>query len=641
MKKRVLCLMSVAAMAAACTLSFAACGKGSESEVRFLAYGDQATQDMYKAVAEVYNETQGKKDGITVKASTKDEGSYTNMLQVTLTGRTAPDVFISTDVHFKTRVEMNMTANMTEYVNKAVQNGTLDLSPVYENTVTRFRYNKELSMSAEDGDTYGLPFDSSPSAMFYNKTALQARGVIVISVPQDKMTEWNAGTYTDLNGKKKSDFSALSEIQVPAKGFFRDDANTRKTENGEPAWTEPAAGTVLVFNDQIPMNWDEVEDIGFLMTKSKNTQKPTTDEGYYTTWWYNYGWSVGGDCVEDVSGNGSWVYSHGDRSANYIVNEGKTYTGAISGKTYSAGETIDFLDKMNVSKGDEITPDNKGGYKVNGTQLGTVSTALTEDSAIRADVKDKAEDGTLTQLPSIREAFTRFCYLAPGKGVKPLGICPNPANFASGDAIRYFTSGRVAFCVETSDCIPTIVRLAGNSFEWAVAPLPVYKTYAEPSSELQSEYGNKADAYNTAVEKQGKYAGHSECTALVINEKSSKKENAFKFIEWMVGPEGQAAKASYGYMPNQPTGATGFFEKYDADGKRKLDTFVKAQNFETPGDWWYLANDQWILTWAVPLNSELREGTISLDDYFTTYIGEANDSVKSYGNWDNGLNLVK
>ena len=615
-------------------------GDGGVQEIRFMAYGDKTAQDMYEALVEEYNETQGKEDGITVMGTVKTEGDYTSMLQITLTGETAPDVFISTDSHFKSRVAMDMAADLTEYVNNGVQNGTLDLDSIYKNTVTRFQYNKELNMSGDQEDYYGLPFDTYPSALYYNKTALEGRGVTVISVPAEDMDAWNQGSIADQNGVKKSDLAALSGINVPAKGFFRDDAHTRKTESGEAAWVEPAAGTVMVFNDQIPMNWDEVEDIGYLMTKVKNTgSQPATDEGYYTAWWFAYGWSVGGDCLEDVSGNGSWVYSHGDRSANYIVNEGQTYTGVITGKTYEAGETLEFLDKMNVQKGDAVTPDNKGGYQVNGQALGTALT-ITENDSIRDEVKAKAADGTLTELPSVREAFTRFCNLS-GKDANALGICPNPANFSSGDAMRYFTSGRVAFMAETSDCVPNILRLTGDNFEWAAAPLPVYKTYTEPSGELQAEYGDKADAYNTVAARQGKQVGHSECTALLINERSEKKESAFKFVEWMVGPKGQAAKAEHGFIPNQESVQSSFYEKYDTDGKRKLDTFVKALSYETPGDWWYLPNDQWITVWSVPLNTELREAKITLDDYFQTYINEANNSVRTYGNWENGMDKVK
>ena len=636
-RKNIIAGIALSFVMLASVFPLAACGgrTASDSEIRFLAYGDQATQDMYIAVAEKYNQTQGKKDGISVDAAAKSESDYTTMLQVTLTGKTAPDVFISTDVHFKTRVEMNMAANMTEYV----QNGSIDFDSMYESTYTRFRYDKESKMSKDDGDTYGLPFDTSASAMFYNKTALTARGVIVISVEAEDMEKWNNNEIADLNGKRKSDYAALNTIDVPAKGFFRDDAHTRKTQSGEAGWTEPNAGTVMVFNDRIPMNWDEVEDVGYLMTKSKNQAKPTTDEGYYTTWWYNYGWSVGGDCLEDVSGNGSWVYSHGDWQENYIVNEGKTYTGVITGKEYVAGETIEFLDKLDVKKGDKVTADNKGGYKVNGKSLGAANGKLTNDSATRPEVKEKVKDGTLSALPSVREAFTRFCNLS-GKDSSALGICPNPAQFQSGDAIRYFTSGRVAFCVETSDCVPTIVRLVGENFDWAVAPLPVYKTYTEPSDEIELKYGDKADAYNTTVETRGKTAGHSESTALCINERSKKKDKAYKFIEWMVGPEGQKAKAEYGYMANHSSAQSDYYAKYDSDGTKKLKTFVDALSFETPGDWWYLANDQWILVWSVPLNSEVREAKLTLSEYFATYIGAANEAVKSYGNWDNGLDTI-
>lgn len=49
----------------------------------------------------------------------------------------------------------------------------------------------------------------------------------------------------------------------------------------------------------------------------------------------------------------------------------------------------------------------------------------------------------------------------------------------------------------------------------------------------------------------------------------------------------------------------------------------------------------WIDVWANPLNSSVRYGKMTLDEYFKVYIERGNNTVRSYGNWDNGLNKVK
>mgnify|MGYP004522693945 CR=1 FL=1 len=622
----------------------AATGCGGDSDnatgkIRFWAYGDQTVKDAMTAMVEKYNSGQGKKDGVTVSYSHKIEDSYISLIEQNATSKNGPDVYYAWDRLFKKWTAADMTVNLTDYVNAAVADGSLNLDTIWKSTVSRFRYNKELNMSGDTESIYGLPVDTSPTVLYYNRTALRARGVTVISVAAEDMAKWNAGEIGDKYGLKKSDVAELKDINVPAKGFFRNDNGTRKTEQGGTSWQEPAPGTVMVFNEQIAMNWDEIEDIGFLMTNKKNNVKPTTEFGYFTEWWFNYGWSVGGDCVVDLSGNGSWAYSHGDWSENYIVNEGKTFKGHITGKTYQAGETLDFLDKIQCEVNDDIKPDNKGAYTVNGVALGAAG-EITNDSATRDSVKAAVADGTLTPLPSIREAFTRFACLA-GTGSSGLAICPYPSAFSTTTSIQYFTGGKVAFIVERGFQLPIVDEYVGNNFEWAVAPLPVYKEYTEPSADLKAQYADKADAYNTEVAREGKIAGHSESTALVIREKSTMKEQAWKFIRWMVGEEAQAVKASYGFIPNQESQIQGFYDKLDAKNTKNLNTFVNAAKYETPGDWWYMIDRDWIDVWANPLNSQVRYGKMTLEEYFNTYIERGNSTVKTYGNWDNGLDKVK
>ena len=642
MKKRIFSLLLVIALACVPIIA-TGCSPKDESatgKIRFWAYGDQTVKDAMTAMVEAYNNGQGKTDGVTVSYSHREESSYISMIEQNATSKNGPDVYYAWDRLFKKWTAADMTVDLTDYVKADEEAGNIDINGIWKSTVSRFRYNKELNMSGDNESIYGLPIDTSPTVLYYNKTALLDRGVTVISVAEEDMAKWNNNEIGDKYGKKKSDFAALSGITVPAKGFFRNDNGTRKTEQGGTAWQEPIRDTVMVFNEQIAMNWDEIEDIGFLMTSKKNVVKPSTDYGYFTEWWFNYGWSVGGDCVVDLSGNGSWAYSHGDWSENYIVNEGKTFTGAITGKTYQAGETLDFLDKIQCKVGDVIEPDNKGGYTVNGVALGSFNNLITNDSATRDTVKAAVEDGTLTPLPSIREAFSRFAVLA-GETASGLNICPYPSAFSTTSSIQYFTGGKVAFIVERGFQLPVVDEYVAGKFDWGVAPLPVYKEYTEPSDDLKSMYNDKANAYNTEVKREGKIAGHSESTALVIRQKSTMHEQAYKFIRWMVSEEAQGIKAQYGFIPNQETQIDKFYNKLDPDGTKNLAAFVNAAKYETPGDWWYMVDRDWIDIWANPLNSKVRYGQMTLQQYFDTFISQGNNTVHSYGNWDNDLNKVK
>ena len=654
MKKKILSIM-LAIVLAIGTLGLVACGgsgapgldddKDTTTTIKFWFYGDLTATNAYEAMVEAYNKGQGLKDGVKVTPSVKPEDGYVTTIQTSMSTKSGPDVYFAWDRYYKEWTAAGMTTNLQSYVDAAEADGSLDISSIWTSTVDRFRYNKELNLSSPTEDIWGLPIDTSPTALYYNRNAIEAVGVKVISVPADKLAAWNAGGVEDAYGNTKEELGIT--VNVPAKGYFRNDGNVYVGGEGAKAWVKPTASTLLVFNDQIAMSWDEIEDIGHLLTKNGGINNAaTTQYGYFTEWWFNFGWSVGGDCVEDMSGNGSWTYSHGDYSANYIVNEGHTFTGAITGKVYQAGETLDFLDKLDVQVGDELASDDLGGYykgghynaageyDMAGASLigGEWNGQITSDQNIRASVKNAAtgSDPALTQLPSIREAFTRFTRLAGIKG-RDLNICPYPSSFGGGSSsIQYFTDGKLGFIVERGFNVALVDEFVANQFTWAMAPLPVYKTYTEPTN-----------PFCDTVAKQGRIAGHSESTALVIRAKSEKKDASFKFIKWMVGPEAQEIKAKHGFIPNQITEADHFYKALDPSGKRNLNAFIDACEYETPGDWWYMVNKDWIDVWGSPLNSQVRYGTMDLDDFFDTYIKNANAEVEVFGNYTNGLGAVK
>ncbi len=648
MKKRILGVLLAVLLA----FSFVACGgdgdgggSGKTTTVKLWYYGDDAQLQAYEAMIDNYNKGQGKIDNIKISAQFKgaDSNVYnTSVLTAQSSEKSGPDVYFVWERFFKSWVQQGYTVNLNDYVAAAEADGTLNTSEMYKSSVERFRYDKALNISGPNEDIYGLPIDTSPTALFYNKDAMKNAGIKVISVAEEDLDAWNAGGVEDKYGNTKEALGIT--IDVPKKGYFRSGTPFQGGEGKtKSVWTVPATGEVLIFNDQIAMNWDEVEDIGFLLT---GNSAAGTDYGFYTEWWFAYGWSVGGDCVEDMSGNGSYVYSHGDYSANYIVKEGQTYTGRVTGRVYQAGETLEFLDKMNVNDGDQLYPDQKGGYKVGGSYSssdvytggtllgGEWNGELTSEQTIHASVKEAATgaNAKLIKLPSIREAFTRFTRLAGKTDDNGLGLCPNTTQMSTS-SIQYFTDGDLGLILERADKIPLVESYA--RFEWATAPLPRYKQYVNPT-----------DPMDDTVAVLGKEAGHSEGIALVIRPKSKVKDQAFKVMTWLVGPEAQAIKAEYGLVPNQSTetGTNAFLSKLDPNGDHNAQIFLDASVFEDPGDWWYLEDKDWIDIWATPLNNQVRQGTMTLNDYFNTYIATSNNTVMMYGNYgglaDDGKNYA-
>ncbi len=609
MRKKFLCVLLSLVLGASL---LCACGGNTGSgtgTVKFWVYGDESELEIYTLMTEEFNKTYGKENDITVDISTKPPGNYESLIQTVSTSKSGPDVFLVIEDNFKKWINMGFLADMTSYLDAVTD---IDISDVYATTVDRLRYNIDKNTSNAADPLYGLPLDTKPSAIYYNETMFEKAGIIVISVDEENMDAWNKGEIADNRGKKKSDFPKLSNVTVPKKGYYRS-RNPYTTDTG---FIMPASDEVLVFNNRIAMNWDEVEDLAMIFTPAEqyNPEAGTkfgTDYGYFTEWWFNYGWSVGGDCLTDLSGEGDWNFSLLDASPNYYVTQ-DGFKGEYSGKTYVKGETLSHLDKYDVPLGQLMQADDEGGYTYNGNKIG-----------IRAAVTAAAESGALIALPSTREAFTRYLKLgaetdADIEGEGGLGISPNPLTFSTRTRMNYFYSGKMAMLVDYSSYMATVSEQAEKrGFKWDVAPLVVYKQYVDPLD---------PDCDETVV--VGKKAGQSNSKAMVSRVNAQNKEAAAKFMKWMASKSGQAIRAEHGHFPNQSSLIASV--KFPGYAPANVKAFSEALNWQGAGDWWYMPDYEWINVWAVPLNSEVRNGKITYDAWKADAVKATNKRLKLY-----------
>lgn len=606
--KKILCVIIAAVLF---SVPLFGCGGGSNSNVKFWVYGDESELEIYTIMTEEFNETYGKENGIKVDISTKPPGNYESLIQTVSTSKSGPDVFLCIEDNFKKWVNMGFLTDMTQYLDAV---NDIDVSDVYATTVDRLRYDRENNTSNSDDPLYGLPLDTKPSALYYNESMFEKAGIIVISVDEENLDAWNAGEVADNRGKTRADYEAehpeLKGVTVPNKGYYR----SIYPYTVDVGWTYPDENEVLVFNNCIAMNWDEIEDLAMLFTPSYNTSAAAefgTDFGYFTEWWFNYGWSVGGDCLTDLSGNGDWNFSLLDYTPNFMVT-GESYTGAYTGKTYTKGETLEHLDKFDIPAGELMTPDNEGGYTYNGQKIG-----------IRQSVTEAAENETLTALPSTREAFTRYLKLGAEKtadieGEGGLAISPNPLTFSTRTRMNYFYSGKMAMLVDYSSYMATVSEQAEErGFKWDIAPLAVYKEYVDPLD---------PDCDETVV--VGKTAGQSNSKAMVSRENSQNKESAAKFIKWMASKAGQTIRAENGHFPNQKELISRVV--FPGYAPANVKAFSEALEFQGAGDWWYMADYEWINVWAVPLNSEVRNGKMTYDAWRADAVNDTNERLKLY-----------
>lgn len=156
---------------------------------------------------------------------------------------------------------------------------------------------------------------------------------------------------------------------------------------------------------------------------------------------------------------------------------------------------------------------------------GTIDThgLVTETSIIRyapfiwsagGEIVDDVSNPTQLTLdtPEARFAINWFTSL----GALEHGVVPTEAEVLAEDDISRFTNGRAAMYLQSRRVVPTLREI--DDFQWDVAPLPVDK---EPAGILHSD-------------------------AFCMSSATANKEEAWAFIEYALGPEGQQVLAETG-----------------------------------------------------------------------------------------------
>ena len=629
--KKIASLMLCCAL---CLPAFAGCNMfGSSENVQFWVMGQSEQVDMYTRLVDAFNEGYGAEHGIHVDISQKPNSSYTQLIPTVASSSSGPDIFLVEDADYKGWILQGYFGPIQEYVDAVTD---FDISDIMPKTINRLRYDVKTNTSNPDDPLYGLPLDNRPTALYYNKTLFEKAGITVISVDEEDLDEWNAGKIPDNTGKYKKDYPELMNVEVPAKGYYRSETPYYYDGAATQEWSKPDTdgGEVCVFNNRIAMNWDEVEDLSMLFTGKynpapgyENAETPVTEYGteygYFTEWWFNYGWSVGGDCLNDLTGDGKWNFSLLDPNPNYIVVDG-TFTGR-TGTVYSEGETVGFLDKMDIYENEVVLPDIYGDYvhdnenvETNDGKEPNSSNVVGGDKVgIWEGVDEAVAAGTLREMMSTRDAFCRYLKLATQSqidGESGINVSPNPLAFGARTSMNYFWSGKLAILANESVYMASLADEAKKrNFEWDVAPLVVYKEYSDPSDPACDE-----------VVARGKSAGHSNTASMVVRTGSTKKQDAVTFMMWAASREGQSVRASLGFFPNQKD-LIDDIEFKEGVAPENAVVFSEALEFQGPGDWWYMPDHLWVEQWCVDLNSEVRNDLMSFEDWYSPAIIRTNE----------------
>lgn len=545
----------------------------------WMSYGPSG-DDAIKSVVDEFNRTNT--DGIYVTTTPLADPSGIGM---NLAGSAPPDVVYTDDRYFKGYVDEDYLTDLGEYVEKSE---LVDLDDFWSSTVERFKYDPDTGITGGDSPMYALPFNNDPTVIYYNKTVFKGQGINIVSIDESELDRYNAANGTNYLPHGYYEYAADPSA----------DASLVKT--GE---------VYRVFNDRIPMNWQELRQVSTIAMQGE------PDYGFLNEWWFSYGWSVGGDClewVEDPNGDGNtsdaqYMFSLGEKTSNYLVTKAEK----VNGHAYAAGDILSYDDKHYVEK-------NKNSD--------TVAPLLAGDQP------------TLYPLPSIYQAFTEFCRLSQkttqavtiadsglfGNGINGYGISPPSGDATRVGKSRYFTSQKVAMLCMPVTSSHSISAAIGNRFEWDVCPLYQWREY--------NNDGTLKKLNGTPV--VGKKAAHNAINGYAIPAHSSQKDAAWKFIEYMTSVDVQKKMTkSYTGVPVRKSAASseayaGWNDRFVPANKAAI---LEACEYCTVGDWSYVEDGEWISPWSTYLNDKVRNGDKTLDDFFAdACIGQTNRNLKKY-----------
>lgn len=596
MKKtiRVLALLLVVA---ALLGTVAGCGGkkdvGDKTVIHFAASGVKASvAPYYQELVNTYNATQGEIDKVYVEMVPSSE--QISGLDVSLRSNYLYDVVEVGDDQFKALVLQSadyfvpLDAYMTDEVKAAMQ---YDQIPA--NLINRFSMNTTAEadgkyLAGEGTQLLALPNGSNPHLLFYNKSILENCGINIVSVAEAELDAYNQA-----NSAKLAPHGYAEYLEAPFAG-----AKSSENENGEFVYK--------VFNNRIPMNWEETRILCRAFQKQYDYEY-----GYMSEWWFNYGWSIGGDCVGYDETKGQYVMTLGDKQNNYLVTQAVT----VNGNSYAAGEILRYEDKSWLNQ--------------NAAELAKVEGSL----YVLPSQYDATLEFNRLGIPTDKEAET---------GIYGYGIAPNTVE----NRTQRFASGvDCPFLIDSYGEALSFQKILGENLELAVPTC--YREYVGGSTYevdgveylkvIGEVYDGTVYTGEVKVENGTPIMGRSTAASaasgffLPKNTRNKNYDAAFKFASWAAGPEGQKIIAKGNTLvPNQMSYALSkeFTESPDRAIANMWAGSWIAQEGDI-GDYTYFTTSTWIVEWSQTFNNDVRKGLMTLQDFLAQKQTVADNSLKN------------
>ncbi len=596
MKKtiRVLALLMVVA---ALLGMVAGCGGkkdvGDKTVIHFAASGVKASvAPYYQELVNTYNATQGEIDKVYVEMVPSSE--QISGLDVSLRSNYLYDVVEVGDDQFKALVLQSadyfvpLDAYMTDEVKAAMQ---YDQIPA--NLINRFSMNTTAEadgkyLAGEGTQLLALPNGSNPHLLFYNKAILESCGINIVSVAEAELDAYNQA-----NSAKLAPHGYAEYLEAPFAG-----AKSSENENGEFVYK--------VFNNRIPMNWEETRILCRAFQKQYDYEY-----GYMSEWWFNYGWSIGGDCVGYDETKGQYVMTLGDKQNNYLVTQAVT----VNGTSYVPGDILSYEDKSWLNQ--------------NAAELAKVESSL---YALPSQYDATLEFNRLG-IPTDKQAEA---------GIYGYGVAPNTVE----NRTQRFASGvDCPFLIDSYGEALSFQKILGENLELAVPTC--YReyvggsTYEKDGTEYLKVIGETYDGavYTGEVKEEngtpivGRSTAASAASGFFIpkNTRNKNYDAAFKFASWAAGPEGQKIIAKGNTLvPNQMSFALSkeFTESSDRAIANMWAGSWIAQEGDI-GDYTYFTTSTWIVEWSQTFNNDVRKGLMTLEEFLAQKQTVADNSLKN------------
>ncbi len=583
---------------------FAGCGGGKGDNLGTKPIGDRTVIEFYcdaNATSEqawidlitAYNDGTGyDTDQVYVKAKMQKGASSPAASYFTKSVKYAYNVVAMNDSQ-----DTFQTLAIKRDKSKAPNGYFLDLTPYAEadadfknNTISestlnwwRMTYNKNAKQGAGKAKhvvgagqkLLGVPYGANPHFNWYNRSLFTAQGINLISVPEEELDAYNTANSSSIKPHGYAEYK-----NAPFTG-----AQSSKTLDGRTVYK--------VFNDCIGMNWEEQRYLLKYFTKSYNSSSTST-YGFCSEYWFNYGWSVGGD-VMGFNGT-DYDFTLLDTRPNYIVTKNNT---TINGVTYNAGEIVRYEDRVKGIENASTKPTDI--YEIE-----------SQYNAVKEYVSLQVGSGT-----TVDGSFKGYGVATP----------------ETGSADNFFNTSQIAMVRGTPEgivnkedkaefdiCLPETYREyeGGSTYhnggdDFAHEYLKVIgETYDD-----QEYTGNIKEVNGTKIIGNSTTASISQGLVIPACSDPDKYQAAWNFISW-VATDGQkyiaytktlapvATKTLYSndYMGNESV----------AHGKN-LYAVAKMSENAGRGDWGYFENGTWVTSWSEDFNGNVRKGTMTLNAF--------------------------